>query len=151
MQIIYSKEKIIKKKLTIFLAGPSPRKKNLISWKKEAIKLFKKYNFNGTLLIPEVKEEIKYNYIDQIDWEDEALEKADIIIFWIPRDLNDFPGFTTNIEWGRWLERNPQKLILGSPKNTPKMDYINYYADKKYIPRFDKLENIIKFIIEDEK
>jgi nucleoside 2-deoxyribosyltransferase len=151
MKIIYAKEKIKKdiEKKNVFLAGPSPRNKKEISWRKEAIQIFKENQFKGTLFVPEEKNETRenFNYLDQIEWEEEALNKADIILFWIPRGLNKFQGFTTNIEWGYWTAKNPSKLVLGSPKNTPKMRYLNYYADKLNIPRFENLENLIKFVI----
>lgn len=147
MKIIFAKEKIVNSGKTIFLAGPSPRNTGHLSWRIEAIELFKDNNFKGTLLVPEDREkrtEAEFNYIDQIEWEDEGLHKADIIIFWIPRDLEKFPGFTTNIEWGVWTQKAPEKLVLGSPANAPKMGYLNYYADKLDIPRFDTLDEIIK-------
>ena len=153
MQLIYPKENINKNGLTIFLAGPSPRKNEDISWRREAIKLFEKNEFRGTLILPEEKPGVdtRPDYTDQIEWEEEGLTESDIIVFWIPRDLDTFPGFTTNIEWGKWLEKEPSKLILGSPKDTPKMDYLNYYADKSNVPRFDNLEKLIEFIIERDK
>lgn len=147
MKLIYAKEEIKKINFTIFLAGPSPRKSKNISWRIEAIELFEKHGFNGTLLIPEDREhrgDEEFNYIDQIEWEDEGLHKADIILFWIPRDLEKFPGFTTNIEWGVWTQKNPSKLVLGSPENAPKMGYLNYYADKLDIPRFNTLVDITR-------
>ena len=150
MKIIYAKEKIEIDGKSIFLAGPSPRNSGNLSWRIEALRLFEESGFKGTVLIPEVEAESieTFNYLDQIEWEDEALNKADTILFWIPRDLETFPGFTTNIEWGHWTAKNPKKLILGSPDNTPKMAYLNHYADKLNIPRFNNLENIIKYWVE---
>ena len=45
----------------------------------------------------------KANYIDQAQWEREALSNASVIVFWIPRKLPDMPGFTINVEFGYWL------------------------------------------------
>lgn len=151
MKVIFAKEKLIRNKYkkTIFLAGPSPRNSALVSWREEAIELFEENKFEGTLLIPEHRElqEDEFNYIDQIDWEEEGLKMADIILFWIPRDLEIFPGFTTNVEWGYWTAKNPSKLVLGSPDDAPKMMYLNHYADKLDIPRFNSLEALVKFTI----
>ena len=150
MTLIYSKETIKHNGRTIFLAGPSQRRDTDISWRPEAIEFFKKNNFKGTLILPEEKPgvSIRPDYNDQIEWEEEGLTLADIILFWIPRDLERAPGFTTNIEWGYWLAEAPWKLVLGSPENAPKMNYLNYYADKYTVPRFDDLEAMIKFICE---
>ena len=40
----------------VFLAGPTPRDDKTKSWRIEAIELFKKYGFGGTLFIPERKD-----------------------------------------------------------------------------------------------
>ena len=153
INLIYAKEKIKSEGKSIFLAGPSPRNNTDKSWRKEAINLFIENGFKGSLLIPEdrVNNQKAFDYIDQIEWEEEALNAADIILFWVPRDLKIFPGFTTNIEWGYWTAKDPSKLLLGSPENTPKMAYLNYYADKLEIPRFIKLKDIIKYASGDKK
>ena len=54
-------------------------------------------------------------YEDQLTWEDDALNRADVILFWIPRDLHTLPGLTTNDEFGYWKGRDPARLILGTP------------------------------------
>jgi len=153
INLVYAKEEVISSCKSIFLAGPSPRNNIDKSWRKEAIKIFKKNNFDGTIFIPEyrINNQESFDYIDQIEWEEEALNAADIILFWIPRDMTTFPGFTTNIEWGYWTAKKPSKLLLGSPDNTPKMAYLNYYADKLEIPKFNDLNDIIKYAIGDKK
>lgn len=66
-------------------------------------------------MIPEDEHRIwKDNYNDQIEWEWKGLTSASCIAFWIPRELKDMPGFTTNIEWGKWYES--RKVVLGYPK-----------------------------------
>ena len=49
---------------SLFLAGPIPRDENAISWKKEAIDILEKYEFSGTVLIPEKRDFVaKSNYM----------------------------------------------------------------------------------------
>ena len=43
-------------------------------------------------------------------------------MFWIPRDLEKLPGFTTNIEAGEWLHSG--KLVIGAPDEAPKIRYL---------------------------
>ncbi len=93
MNIIYAQEEIKIEGSSIFLAGPSPRNNNVKSWRPEAIELFKKYKFEGTLLLPEFETTSidDFHYDKQIDWEEQAMEEADIVLFWIPRDKETLP------------------------------------------------------------
>lgn len=150
MILNYAQEEIKVKGKSIFLAGPTPRKKDIKSWRKEAIKIFEELNFNGTLFIPEFRSnKFDFEKEKQIEWESKCLIKADIIIFWIPRDLNDLPGFTTNVEFGYWINKEPNKIILGYPKNTPKIDYLEYYAKKYNVPISNELKETILFSLKE--
>lgn len=53
MIINYSDQEIIKGKKSIFLAGPTPRKEDIVSWRKEAIKILEENNFDGIVYVPE--------------------------------------------------------------------------------------------------
>lgn len=123
---------------SIFLAGPT-RKEGYIkdSWWAEAIDIFKKVNYDGTLFIPEngrILEDgniggdkngnLEFSEYHTI-WERKALSKVDCIMFWIPRG-KDLQGFTTNIEFGEWSARKPNQIILGHPKNCKGNGYIDY-------------------------
>jgi len=102
-----------------------------------------------TTFVPEDETgEWKHSYIDQIEWEESALKQADVIIFWIPRDLITMPAFTTNIEWGMWCDSG--KVVLGAPKNAPKMKYLRYYATKFDVPQAftlsETIDNALKLL-----
>lgn len=132
---------------TIFLAGCSIRDLEDQSWRPEAIELFRRFGFDGTLFAPEMKSGgFGDNWVYVVEWEDWHLNRADCILFWIPRDLKTFFGFTTNVEWGRW-ERSG-KVVLGSPPGAKKMGYIRYYAKKLGIPTSDTLEETVKSAVE---
>lgn len=147
MNIIYAKEEIsTAKKPVVFLAGPTPRSVNVKSWRPEAIKLFGELGFEGTLLIPEDRNGLILDYGNQVEWEEEGLIRADCIMFWIPRNIDTLPGFTTNIEWGTWHKSG--KVILGAPQGAPKMRYIRYYANKLNIPNTYHLMNTINLVME---
>jgi hypothetical protein len=107
---------------SIFLAGPTPRDKNTPSWRKKAVEHFSENDLN--ILIPEdrgwgLEDD---SYTNQVLWEWEALDIADVIAFWIPRDLAVLPGFTTNVEFGMYW--NSKKIIAGWPIATPKVHYL---------------------------
>jgi hypothetical protein len=150
LKIIYSDMRTVTSPMSIFLAGPTPRDKDTKGWREDAIDYLKSINFKGYVYIPERSDGWNFNfeYKEQIEWEEEALIKASVILFWIPRELEKMPGFTTNIEWGYWTARKPQKLILGAPKDAPKMDYLRYYADKLNIPSFKKLNKALDAAVE---
>ena len=66
MQINYSDEDVKKGIKSIFLAGPTPRDGNVISWRIEACKILEKLGFDGIVYVPEYSTwKPKENYIDQ--------------------------------------------------------------------------------------
>lgn len=136
-------------KRNIFLAGPTPRDKDTKSWRPDAIEYFKKVDFDGWLFIPEMEHgfETDFGYASQIEWEEDALHEANVIVFWVPRELKKMPAFTTNTEWGYWMAKDPSKMVLGYPINTPKMNYMTYYANKLNIPLFHTLDNTLSMAI----
>jgi hypothetical protein len=145
MKIIYSDNKIdINDNISIFLAGPTPRSKEIKSWRPEFIEELRKINFKGYVLVPEKSSGTEYDYINQVEWEEEGLNKSTIIVFWVPRNLDNMPGFTTNIEFGEWMKSG--KCLLGYPENTPGMRYMEYKSKKYSIPIFNNIIDICKFI-----
>lgn len=132
MELNYSDKKvIISNKKSIFLAGPTPRDNNTISWREEAINYLEKINFDGVVYIPEDEFIRKNDFIDQAEWEREALTKATIILFWVPRELDKMPAFTTNVEFGYWLAKTPEKIIYGRPDNARKIKYLDWLYKKE--------------------
>lgn len=116
---------------TIFLAGPSLRGEynGKQHWRLEAIKLIGQMGFTGIVFSPEPMTE---EYAKQVAWEDRRLHEAEVIAFWVPRDLETLPGFTTNIEFGEWMKSG--KCVLGYPEGAPKTRYLRIKADKYGIP-----------------
>jgi hypothetical protein len=150
LKIIYAQESVEIEGKSIFLAGPTPRSKYVESWRNDAISAFQLLRFNGTLFVPEMRDgnwDKGFAYSAQIEWEEECLSKADVILFWIPRNDNTLPGFTTNIEFGYWVAKDPNKLVLGAPTTAIKMDYLKYYAKKLKIPFSSDLAHTITLAI----
>ena len=145
MILNYSDKKvIINDKKSIFLAGPTPRDKETISWRIEAIEYLKNKKFDGIVYIPEDELIRKNNYVDQADWERQALSNATIIVFWIPRELEKMPAFTTNVEFGYWLAKKPEKIIYGRPETARKIKYLDWlYKKESTLKIYDNLEETI--------
>lgn len=137
---------------SIFLAGPSPRYKegDIIrrEWRHDAIDELKRQGYDGSVFIPLEKDWFesvgsavdfdKFNYDSQIQWEDAAMSRADVILFWIPR-TKEMMGLTTNIEFGRYLESG--RLVVGYPENAFNCGYIGQQLDKRNMPHYDHLRD----------
>lgn len=131
MTINYSDQKVIKEKKSIFLAGPTPRGENVISWRTEACQILEEIGFDGVIYVPEYSTwKPKEDYVDQAMWEREALTNATVIIFWIPRVLPDMPAFTTNVEFGYWLHSG--KVVYGRSDDASKIKYLDWLYKLDY-------------------
>lgn len=113
---------------TIFLAGPTVRghQSHLVSWRDDAVQLFKGYKFNGNLIIPEFSDKHasdKYRYDIPI-WEDYGLHECGVIMFWIPR-TKELIGLTTNCEFGYWMGYDQTKMIYGRPDDAYRITYLD--------------------------
>lgn len=149
--IVFSDQSIPKKiTKSIFLAGPSPRTKDINDWRHDALSLFEKNKFDGTIFIPVPKERFygkddspDWTYDNQVEWECKARNVSDIILFWIPRDIkNGMPAFTTNIEFGEDIHSG--KIIYGRPDNAEKCRYL----DKRIIEIKENVFNDLNELIQ---
>lgn len=128
---------------TIFLAGPTVRgnQPHLTSWRFEAIEEFKRQGFKGELIVPEFTSKTESDkgksWIPK--WEFNGLKKADCIMFWVPR-TRELIALTTNMEFGYWQAREPQKMVYGRPDDAYRMGYLDIMWEevaietKKYKP-----------------
>ena len=114
------------RKPTIFLAGPTVRgnQPHLVSWRFEAISIFKKFNFHGNLIIPEFtdkKESDKDKYELPL-WEYHGLCNSHVNLFWLPR-TRELIGLTTNDELGYWRARDRSKVVYGRSEDAYRCKY----------------------------
>jgi len=144
MQIVYSVEDAPQKfTKSIFLAGPSPRDASHYNWRPDAIKELEKIGYDGVVFIPLPRNgEWTKDYDAQVDWEYKHLNMADIVAFWVPRDLKNMPAFTTNVEFGMFYESG--KVVLGHPDGAPGMRYIVHHAKQEEIPVYTDLGETMK-------
>lgn len=153
MQKVYSKEpmpdKITK---SIFLAGGTYRNDKLkpLSWRFEALDILKKLNYTGTVYIPEDRDGYfdKSRLEEQIQWERTCCKAADIIVFWIPRELRpdyEMLCLTTNVEFGLYLDTH--KLFIGSPKEAVMNEYLQFISKHEY-KWYDSLGELLKDVVD---
>jgi len=146
-------------RFTVFLAGPTVRgnQPHLKSWRPDAVELFRKYAFDGNLIIPEFSvstESDQYRY-DLPVWEFEGLRKCKIIMFWIPR-TRELIGLTTNFELGYWIAKDRSKVVYGRPDDAYRIKYsdimwhedgkINGLSDQDF-PIYNTLEKTVEAAI----
>lgn len=142
MQVIYAREPFpTSVRRTIFLAGPTPRSAGVPSWRPEALKLLE--SFDGHVFVPESRDGLyEESYDAQVEWETAALNRADVIVFWVPRDLETMPAFTTNVEFGLWC--NSGKVVFGAPPEAPKNRFLEYHAAQAGLPMATSLEETLR-------
>ena len=138
MVINYSDKPVEKGTQSIFLAGPTPRSIEVESWRNEAIKILKESKYEGIVYVPELEHDNRtFDYDNQVWWEREALHNADVIVFWIPRNMKTLPAMTTNVEFGYFLAKDSQKVVYGRPDEAEKNKYLDwlYETETKRTPK----------------
>lgn len=117
---------------SIFLVGPTPRSRAVKSWRPDAIEILKELNYDGQVIVPE--RSVPADHVDydaQVEWEHFGLDYCINIAAWIPRDLVTMPAFTTNVEFGMYVDSS--KLLYGRPDDAPKNRYLDWVY-KKFNP-----------------
>jgi len=146
MNTIYAPEPVILLGHSIFLAGPTPRSREVESWRPYALELLEKLNFKGTALVPEHRnwDRPSFDYMNQVEWEWEGLENCNKIVFWVPRELKTMPAFTTNVEFGSYVRSG--RAVYGRPDNCPKNSYLDWLYTK--VTKRNPYNNLHDLLIE---
>lgn len=91
---------------------------------------------NVVWLCPRRDDDVELNdqtHKDQMEWETQALRASNIILFWIPEEVEHVDGRsyaqTTRFELGENLGRG-KRIILGVNDNFPGREYFEYKARK---------------------
>ena len=82
--VIFSQESLNVSNNSIFLAGPTPRRNDIPSWRERAISYLNGLHFTGSIISPEYRDGIferQIVYKEQIEWEEEGLTSAGCILF----------------------------------------------------------------------
>jgi len=143
MEIVHAREALpTSVTRSLFLAGPTPRSAEVASYRPALLAELARQGFDGTVFVPEPRSGVwAAGYEDQIAWEDDALHRADVIAFWVPRDMKRLPGLTTNVEWGAWMGSG--KVVLGAPPGAEHVRYLEHHARKLCVPVASDLAGLV--------
>lgn len=143
MQIVYAHQPIPESfERSLFLAGPSPRREADPDWRPRALEALEAQGYDGVVFIPLPESgRAMPSYDAQVGWEAAAMASSDVLLFWVPRDLKVLPGFTTNVEWGRW--ESSGRVVLGYPEGAPKMRYLHHWARRWQVPVHHRLDETV--------
>lgn len=126
MKVVYARQ-AFPEQLTqsIFLAGPCPRETGVASWRPEFLVELEKQGYQGTVFTPESDptQPARFDYDNQVEWEQHGRQMADAIVFWVPRKSPEMPAFTTNIEFGEDLASG--RIVYGRPTWAEKCRYLD--------------------------
>ena len=137
IEVVYNLDPIPYTKACVFLAGPTPRSSLVPSWRHEALNWFqmghpdvRPYLSQMALILPEGEDGTFHGNGDaQNEWEYRAIEACDVLAFWIPRSFGELPGFTTNVEFGLWLDK--PRVVYGRPDHAKKILYLDWLFRKR--------------------
>lgn len=148
MEIVHAREPLpTSVTRSIFLAGPTPRSPDVPSFRPALLAELAKRGFDGTVFVPEPRSGVwASGYEDQIAWEEAALNRADVIAFWVPREMSRLPGLTTNVEWGMWMGSG--KVVFGAPKEADHVRYLQHYARDLHVPVASDLPALVTAVIQ---
>lgn len=130
---------------TLFLMGPSAQGTHAAapSWRREALGMLDSFGFSGEVFVPELRKgACGIETCAQASWEEAAQHQSDRILVWLP-------GTAANDEWGYWKSRDPARLILGVPPDTPHVRCPQLAAEKLGIPHFSTLEETCRAAVAD--
>lgn len=119
----------------IFLVGPTPRDPSVPSWRPQAVLDLFGAGYRGVVVIPEPRPGTTFDperWEQQTLWETTWLDRADVIMAWVPRDMATMPGLTTNFEIGERLDSG--RLVLGAPEGAASVRYLIRRAERAGVP-----------------
>ena len=127
---------------SIFLAGPTPRSEEVESWRPKACEILNDLGYKGLVFAPEPEGDVFPDYMNQVTWEKWGLTSCDKIAFWIPRVIPTMPAFTTNVEFGKYIDSG--KVVYGRPDWATKCRYLDWlYKDVTGKEAFSDLKELL--------
>ncbi|MDX3024988.1 nucleoside 2-deoxyribosyltransferase domain-containing protein [Streptomyces acidiscabies] len=135
---------------SIFLAGPTPRTAEVPSWRPQALReIAGQWRRPGTLVVfvPEARNGTRTSdYTGQLDWERLNRDRADEILYWVPRAMDTLPGLSTNVEFGQDMDSG--RAVLGCPEHAEHVRLLKALADDLKVPVADTLAKTVALALD---
>ncbi|MBP5935371.1 NUDIX hydrolase [Streptomyces sp. LBUM 1476] len=135
---------------SIFLAGPTPRTAEVPSWRPQALReITGQWRQPGTLVVfvPEARDGKRAgDYTGQLDWERVSRDRADEILYWVPRDMDVLPGLSTNVEFGEDMDSG--RAVLGVPDHAVHIRLLRSLADTLTVPTANTLPKTVALALD---
>lgn len=113
---------------SMFMGGSAPSTdSSTASWQPEVMALLQeRWTIDGRLVIfvPEPGDRSYSDVGEVIDWNDHALDVADVVMFWWPDDTDACLMSTSLAAWN-----DSQRAVHGTPSDGPHSHYLLKYAD----------------------
>jgi hypothetical protein len=154
---------------SIFLAGPTARGVQRTPWRGQAIELFERAGYAGTLVLPEFRDRpfaervgpvfgkpesptptMRSRSFNVLHWETRGIELTRTVMFWMPftiaeeDDPASLPGFTTRAEVSREMARAPSRVVLGMPPKVLSGGHIRFHAFRGGLKIWETLEETVR-------
>ena len=129
----------------LFLAGPVDRIPGHdgeveLGWRRDALNLLERRGYRGIVYLPVAQRNHEIGRAAAIAWERGALNRSDIVLFWVPRSPQ-LPGLLTNMEFGEWHQYG--KCVLGFPPEASQMEYLEHVARERHVQVLTTIEDTI--------
>lgn len=135
---------------SLFLAGPTPRSDEVASWRPEALAgIRRRWNQPGRLVVfvPEPRDGTRWpDYDANRAWELRWGDRADVVLFWMARDMRTMPALTSATEWGLWHPSG--RVVLGTPAEAERVRYTQAGAAEHHVPTTDTLPEAIQLALD---
>ncbi len=132
MEICYADRPLSKSdRPAIFLAGPTTRSRDVISWRPQALEILSDLQFAGRVFVPERSQGVtQVDSIEEFEWDATGLGMANAIAFWVPRNMKTLPALTTNVEFGRYVSIASDRVFYGRPDTAEKISYLDWLYER---------------------
>lgn len=128
----------------MFLVGPTPRTAETQSWRPDAVRALAAAGYQGVIVIPEPRPGTAFTpemWAAQTVWETLWLDRADVILAWVPREMRTMPALTTNIEFGERLTSG--RMVFGAPDGAASVRYLFARAETVGLPTARTLDGTV--------
>jgi len=143
MDIIYAREPFpIKITKTLYLADYSTEKPRISTWYQDALDILAQKQYDGSVYVPFIPDGSSFqDFSEQLVWHQTAMDRSDVIVFWIPGDSEQFTTYMTFTEFERRVKG--RNVIWGYPRNISRLNVMDELARQYGVPIIHTLSEAV--------